>query len=90
MSLKLKDGEMICNKCRGYGVIHGNNFDEISINCPKCQGGGAVDWIQNAMWRNHREETELLYADPDGGAELYYVGNKIFETTKDGGIRIYA
>ena len=92
---KLDEGEMICNKCRGYGVIHGNNFDEISINCPKCQGGGIVDWVQNAMWKEpyHDIEVEpldMFTADPDASADLYYAGNKILETTKDGGVKFYA
>ncbi len=98
MNLKLKDGEMICNKCRGYGVIHGNNFDEISINCPKCQGGGVVDWVQNVIWKDPSIEIEvepidfdeIFVVDPEASADLYYAGNKIFETTKDGGIKIYA
>lgn len=92
--IELEDGEMICNKCHGYGVIHGSKFDEISINCPKCEGGGIVDWVQNVMWSEPNFEPfdldELFAADPNGMADLYYAGNKILETTKDGGVNFYA
>lgn len=43
----LKEGEIICNKCKGEGeIVYDNIF---AIWCSKCRGTGKVDWISNAM-----------------------------------------
>ena len=46
----LKPGELICDKCEGWGCIppsHELESNEISASCEKCQGAGKVDWIAN-------------------------------------------
>ncbi|MHA1816660.1 MAG: hypothetical protein ACTSX1_11680 [Candidatus Heimdallarchaeaceae archaeon] len=77
----LQPGEVICNKCDGVGEIlpkHKHFGVEI---CPKCDGFGKLDWIENIMGKL---STFPLFADPDDVVELYFKGNKLIETTKDG------
>jgi hypothetical protein len=40
--LILEDGEIICDKCEGTGVVSPEIFFTI---CPKCQGEKKLDWI---------------------------------------------
>jgi len=50
---KLKDGEVICPECDGfrYKKYHQLTRREKDrkglIHCPKCQGSGKLDWIEN-------------------------------------------
>jgi hypothetical protein len=77
----LQSGEVICNRCDGVGeVLPKNSHFGIEI-CPKCDGFGKLDWIENIMGKLTRFP---LFGDPDGPVELFFEGNKLFETTKDG------
>lgn len=52
VDLKLEEGEIICDKCSGYGsypLPHKLKNNELSGLCPKCWGNKKVDWIENAM-----------------------------------------
>ncbi|MCK5603329.1 hypothetical protein KAR91_15705 [Candidatus Pacearchaeota archaeon] len=81
----LSEGEVICNKCLGAGEILRGDIQYMDEICSKCWGTGKIDWIENVMGK---QPVSLLNGDPDGAVDLYYHGNKIIETTKDG-IRIY-
>jgi hypothetical protein len=64
MSTDLKDkielnedlGEVICDKCEGYGysppVI--DDINTLQAVCVKCGGRGKVDWVNNVLGVNHR------------------------------------
>jgi len=41
--MKLKEGEVLCSKCKGKGLI------ENTYHCDKCDGVGKLDWVSNAM-----------------------------------------
>ncbi len=52
LNFKLEEGEMICNKCDGGGSFpkkFASVKDPHFLNCPKCQGKGIVDWIENIV-----------------------------------------
>jgi excinuclease UvrABC ATPase subunit len=85
----MREDQVICRKCHGEGAIHGKTPQEISITCPKCDGVGILDWIENIMRKPHRQFTDILFADPDGAVDLYYEGNKIMQTTPDGGVKFF-
>ena len=84
----MKDGEVICNKCNGEGSFWSGRLQESAWTCEKCNGKGAVDWITNIMWERH-SYTSMFEMDADGSVDLYYAGNKIIETTADGGIKLH-
>ena len=44
MKPKIKEGEVICNKCNGTG------YDEKEVFiCNKCLGEGKLDWVSNVV-----------------------------------------
>jgi len=55
----LKEGEHICNKCKGKGTISvikirwqvGNMSEELRKNekCLNCNGKGKLDWIEHIV-----------------------------------------
>jgi len=47
----LEEGELICDKCEGEGVIIYSNIDEsyADLTCDKCAGTGKVDWVENIV-----------------------------------------
>ena len=48
----LKKGEVICSKCKGIGLvfkIKSNKGIIFKNECPKCQGTGKLDWIENVV-----------------------------------------
>lgn len=81
----LKFGEVICSKCNGECALDVPNNPDLLQQCPKCDGHGKLDWIQNVMGKRHIFN-DFFSSDPDGAVDLYYAGNKIIETTADGGI----
>lgn len=53
-NLKLKEGEMICDKCEGKGgASHAHPSSDLNspnwVRCQKCQGKGKVDWVENIV-----------------------------------------
>lgn len=49
--LKLEEGEVICNKCEGKGILLNSkiDFSFMDETCPICNGEGKTDWISNAI-----------------------------------------
>ncbi|MCF8019901.1 MAG: hypothetical protein K9L62_10920 [Vallitaleaceae bacterium] len=48
--IHLNEGEMICDKCEGVGVIPPKvQLNQLQMMCQKCQGTGKVDWIENIV-----------------------------------------
>lgn len=48
----LEEGELICKKCEGSGSWpkkFATLEDPSFARCPKCQGAGIVDWIENIV-----------------------------------------
>jgi len=45
----LKDGWVICNRCKGEGLTSLTHYNNCRWLCSKCKGHGAVDWITNIM-----------------------------------------
>ena len=43
--MDLKDGEIICPRCKGNGEIMGCTC---MVLCPKCKGKKKLDWVENA------------------------------------------
>jgi RecJ-like exonuclease len=43
--IKIKEGEIICDKCCGFGHIY--SVEIYNEKCDKCQGTGKVNWIEN-------------------------------------------
>ena len=82
----MRKDQVVCKKCNGEGAIHGATLQEISFTCPKCDGVGILDWIENIMGKPSK--FEMINADPDDAVDLYYEGNKLYETTKTG-IKVY-
>jgi hypothetical protein len=77
----LEPDEVICNRCDGSGEEPGEFVGGFEITCSRCWGTGKLDWIENIMGKISRLP---LFGDPDGPVELFFEGNKLFETTKDG------
>lgn len=46
MGQPLEDGKYLCDKCDGFGVISGLEFNSNPITCPKCQGECILDWVE--------------------------------------------
>jgi hypothetical protein len=85
----LNIGELICTKCDGGGSWP-KKFAELEDlawkECCKCRGSGKVDWIENIMGKPLR--IDLFKVNPDSKVNLYYSGNKLWETTPHG-VEIY-
>ncbi len=48
--MKLKEGEIICNKCNGSGSLSSKiNASTMAFTCKKCDGVGKLDWIENVI-----------------------------------------
>jgi DnaJ-class molecular chaperone len=49
--ITLKEGEVLCDKCRGEGIVlrvtKNTIRDNESVACKKCLGHGKLDWIEN-------------------------------------------
>lgn len=91
--MELKDGEVICSKCKGEGAILHGDPQKADFTCGKCDGTGVTDWITNAMARNfsfvrpgvYTQEVDVaMMINPCAEVDLYYEGTKILKTTKDG------
>jgi hypothetical protein len=77
----LKEGEVICNKCDGEGVILHYIPEVMDYTCPKCQGCGKLDWIENVVGKR---SFCVFFGNPDSPVDLYYSGNITLKTTKHG------
>ena len=50
--MKLKPGEVVCNRCNGSGKYPSSNNSSTCIDsykCFKCHGTGKLDWIENIV-----------------------------------------
>ena len=51
--MKLEEGEMICDKCNGRGIIPKIIIPKgeicTALFCRKCKGTGKLDWIENVV-----------------------------------------
>jgi len=57
--IKLKEGEVICDKCNGTGGEYqdpnvGPKMSNYFIKCDKCYGSGKLDWIENIVGKKDR------------------------------------
>lgn len=53
--MKLKEGELICDKCNGTGyVVEEERKRRRHPWCPKCHGFKKVDWVSNAIWKEEK------------------------------------
>ena len=58
--MKLKEGEVICDKCDGTGYVVDPLLSQqerkrrIHPWCPKCHGFKKVDWVSNAIWKKEK------------------------------------
>ncbi len=66
--MKVEEGEMACNDCKGTGNIEFNA--DVLITCIKCQGAGKVDWIENIVGK------KLLERIPTQKAIKAYINAK--------------
>jgi len=42
-------GEIICDKCNGWGNLYSEKDERHIIRCSKCWGVGKLDWIEKAV-----------------------------------------
>ena len=55
--MKLKEYEVVCNKCLGQGNL--KKGDQYSP-CPKCLGEGKLDWVENVVGKRRKELDEII------------------------------
>jgi len=65
----LSQGEVICPKCKGTGVLSDRDFPAPAPECSKCWGAGNLDWI------------DLIMGKPNPHRKLK--GNWTIQTEKD-------
>ncbi len=60
--MKLKKGEVKCDKCKGKGKIPAKDHPRVYIStegslfeCPKCFGTGKLDWVENIVGKRKDE-----------------------------------
>jgi len=57
----MSDGsEFICKSCQGtgcYRAITRDVKDPRFLNCPKCQGEGKLDWIENIVGKKIKKRS---------------------------------
>jgi len=82
--MDLEEGEVICSKCKGKGLILHNDIKKMDYNCGKCNGTGKTDWITNAMSRDFSYIEPGAMMNPCAEVELYYEGIRTIKTTTDG------
>jgi DnaJ-class molecular chaperone len=50
------DGEKVCSKCKGKGVVLEKNFfkmdKSMALKCSDCLGDGKLDWVDVAMGKS--------------------------------------
>lgn len=46
--MELKEGELVCSLCNGWGKVYHKDDDGI-FQCPRCKGRGKLDWVENIM-----------------------------------------
>lgn len=56
--MKLKDNEMICDRCEGTGYEPTNDMYWPKQHCKKCRGNKKVDWLENIVGVRKTEEKE--------------------------------
>lgn len=49
--------KIICDKCKGTG-----NIADI-IKCPKCNGDGTLNWLENIFGKKQDSSTNIYYRD---------------------------
>ncbi len=42
-------GEVVCDKCNGWGNLYSEEVERHIIRCNKCWGIGKLDWIEKAV-----------------------------------------
>lgn len=42
-------GEIVCDKCNGWGNLYSKGDERHIIRCNKCWGVGKLDWIEKAV-----------------------------------------
>lgn len=52
-SHKLKEGDMICEYCNGWGTIYDSILNSV-IQCEQCKGDGVLDWIENVRGKEKK------------------------------------
>jgi len=90
--LVLNEGEMVCNKCDGYGspsTIKTKGFFKKQIrvfqdaHCSKCWGSGKVDWIENIVGK---KQTQFTTDSTSGMTSMYMDGTCVPTTMHHGKI----
>ncbi len=78
--MNLKDGEVICNQCKGTGHPNNNkvNYNSRSLFpvphvCDKCNGVGKLDWIEVIVGKKHlRKITSQWKVEMDNDVQVLY------------------
>ena len=66
--LKLKEGEMYCDHCRGFGYIYKKGiFDD---RCTWCSGEGKLNWIERIFGKENR--LPMKEVDLSGVVPIYF------------------
>jgi len=72
--LKLKDGELYCDHCRGFGYIYKKGiFDN---RCTWCSGEGKLNWIERIFGKENRlpiKEVDLSDVVPAFDPDILYL-----------------
>jgi antitoxin component HigA of HigAB toxin-antitoxin module len=59
---ELKEGEEVCQKCKGKGVIINSDKSMMfaDYTCTRCGGSGISDWVSNAMQNDKYHDDDML------------------------------
>jgi len=65
-SIVLEEGEVLCNKCHGEGVVWRVTKKTIlgseTGECEKCLGYGKLDWLENMMGGRKDDGSRLKFS----------------------------
>lgn len=78
--LKLNPGDHVCDLCEGKGKIPAEKNPDVIIGivgqltkCPKCQGVGKLDWIENVIGKKKEVEITMCFSDSSSSIHCEYL-----------------
>ncbi len=83
MKPKLKEGEEICDSCRGTGKVLSSNVASPCNECPKCHGTGKLDWIEKVTGKRKPSTVDQFFEMLDDlyGSEIKELSDNTYSVT---------
>jgi len=75
--LHLEEWEMLCNECNGSGDDPSSKT--FTTICPKCQGAGKVDWLENILGKKRILRTTFSHDDMVDSMSYMKIPNEIMD-----------